>query len=407
MGYDSTADQVLVIEAWHLKSGPGAKDGRRILAINGTELDYEPWVHDWYPFLQYRKQEGVQGFWGIGIAAELESVQGALNQKCLRLETALRMVGAAHVLVHSSSKVNFAQWDNESGSKIEYQGVRPEVYVPAEVVPQQLVDSIERDYHLAFELVGVPESQAQGGVPDNLESGKAQEVYLGVVDRRMQVAIHAYHDMFLQAADIVLEFGREIVEKYNPEFGAKATSKKGGLSKILLKEIDMTKDEYVLQKWPTNGLSDDPSRRMEQVTTLANAGWLSPDQAKRLLDYPDLEEENDLENASYDAVDRCISEMLNEGRYRGPVPYLNLQQAVRQVQLALIKGWADGRPEARLQLLRDWLEEAKSLPGAFPQPQPAQQQASAPGTPVPAAPAPGVTPMMSPNPQAPMAPQAA
>lgn len=400
MGYDSTADQLLVVEAWHLKSGPDAEDGRHCMVIAEHTLLDEPWPHEFFPFVFYRKQEAPLGFWGIGLAEELESIQTGLNRKLIRLEDSLRLLGAGHVLVHASSKLNFAKWDNQQGSQIIYSGMKPEIMVPPEVVPQQLVNAIETEYHRAFELTGIPEAQAQGGVPSNLETGKAQEIYLDVTDQRLQVAIHRYHDMFIEASAIILAFGREIVEHHNPKFGAKATMKKGGMRRVFLSEADMRDEEYVLKRWPTNGLADEPGARMGQVEKMANAGWLAPDEAKRLLDFPDLEAESDLENASYNAVQQIISEMLDEGRYQGPQPFLNLQQATRQVQLALIKAWADRRPEARLQLLRDWLNEAMSLPNGPGAPQQPQGMASAPGTPTAAAPAPGVTPAMQPPPGA-------
>ena len=124
-------------------------------------------------------------------------------------------------------------------------------------------------------------------------------------------------------------------------------------------------------------------------------GSITPDVSKRLIKMPDVEREQDMEFASYNAVEMCISQMLRHGRYRPPQPYLNIQQGVKQVQLALVRAWADGRPEDRLQLLRDWITDAMAIAqGIGPQPQQAATQANAAGTPVAAAPAAGTTPMM-------------
>lgn len=389
IGYDSTADQLLVTEVWHLKSGPGKDDGRRILKVADIELVYEPWEHEWFPFAWYRKQEAPVGFWGVSLADELEGLQGQINTRLMRLENGLRMVGCAHVLVHSTSKVNFSQWDNEAGSKIEYQGIKPEVYVPAEVVPAQLIEAIERDYHRAFELTGVPEAQAMGATPTNLDSGKAQEVYLDVTDKRMQVWIHRYHDLFLQAAQIVIALGREIVDKHNPKFAAKAAMGVG-MRRVLLSEAKLREEEYLLRPWPTRALADEPAARMAQIERMASAGWLSPDQARRLLDFPDLKGDADLQFASQDLTRRMVTLMLDEGRYMPPNPYMNLEESVHLVQQALLHAWVEKRPEHRLQLLRDWIADAAVLAQkaglnvqlqppspAGPQQQPAPQQAPA------------------------------
>jgi hypothetical protein len=393
VGYDSTADQILVVEGWHLRSARKSTDGRHVMAIDGATLEDDEWVHDWFPFICYESTPSPLGWWGIPVTDTLDGIQESMNRKLMRVDESLNLLGSGHILVHAGSKVNFGKWDNQVGSKIEYQGIKPELFVADRVVPDAIFAQIDRDYSKAFGLTGTPEAEAQGMVPANLESGKAQEVHLDVTDQRIQVAINRYHHMFLKAAEIILEFGREIVEAPwgNTKFGAKA-SDRGNMRRVFLKENDLQADEYVLKLWPTNGLSDEPGARMGQVEKMAGAGWIAPDQAKRLLNMPDLEEANDLENASYNAVEQCISDMLDDGRYRPPQPFLNLTQAVQQVQLALIKGWSDGRPEARLQLLRDWLNDATALPEGPGGPLPVQTQASAGGTPVAAAPVWGVTP---------------
>jgi hypothetical protein len=396
-GYDSMADQLLVTEAWHLRSGRSAKDGTRVMCIENCTLLEDEWVHDWFPFITYRKQAAPLGWWGIGIADQLDGLQESINSKLFRIERGLKLLGAGHILVAKGSKVDFSQWDSEQGTKIEYSGPEPKLFLPPEVVPEQMFAQLDRDYDKSFELVGQPRAQAQGEVPSNLESGRAQEVYLSVGDRRKQVAIHNLHEAVLEAAKIVVEFGRIIVEKHNPKFAAKVADGKLGLKKILLSEHLLEEDEYILQRKATNLLSDDPAARIKDVERMINTGMAAPDEAKRLFfgtQFADVKEDVSLEMASYDAVEQCIAEMLNEGRYRHPMPYLNLAQAKVQAQFAIIKAWRQGRPEDRQQLLRDWLEDLKALPNLFPETQTPAVQAGAPGTPVAAAPAPGVTPAM-------------
>jgi hypothetical protein len=393
VGYNSKADQVLVTEGWSKPTDEGAKDGRHCIAIDGCTLEDEVWEWDWFPFVTYSKQPAPIGYWGISICDDLDGIQREINTLLMRVQIAMRLLGAGHVLASKQAKVNFAQWDNTAGSLIGWSGIGPEpkIAVPPMLVPPEVYAHLERLVAWSYELEGIPKTQAEGNVPDNLDSGKAIDKFLAVNDRRLQVAIDRYHQMYLKMARIMLELGRKIAE-VNPEYGVKAAVGKGGMRKILLSEVDLKEDEYVLKMWPTQALADDPGQRMRQVQIMANAGWLQPDQAKRLLDFPDLEEANDLENASYNAVEDIIQEMLQEGRYNAPTPYLNLEQAKKQVQLALVKAWRDHVPENRQQLLRDWLQDAADLAG-IGQPQTPQGQASAGGTPVLAA-APGVTPMM-------------
>jgi hypothetical protein len=394
IGYNSKADQLLVTEGWSLPTAEGEADGRHIIAIEGCTLEDEVWEYDWFPFVSYSKEEAVRGFWPISLADELDGIQREINIILMRAQKAYWMLGVAHVLAAKSAKLNSAQLNNTMASLYEWSGSGPEpkVMVPDILLPPEMYQQLERLQAAAYEYTGIARGAAMGTVPEQLDSGKAIDRALAVTDKRLQVAIHRYHQMFLEMARKMLELGRKIA-KTNPDFGVKASVNRSQMKKILLSEVDLREDEYVLKMWPTNGLADDPGQRMKQVQEMANAGLVAPDQAKRLLDFPDLEEANSLENASYNAVEDVIQEMLQEGRYNAPQPYLNLEQAKKQVQLALVKGWRDHVPEERLQLLRDWLQDAADLAG-IGQPQAPQMQASAGGTPV-MAPAPGATPIMA------------
>lgn len=408
IGFDSTADQLLVTEFWHLKSGRRAKDGRYTRCIIDCTLEDEPWEYGWLPFFRYTRAHPPFGWWGISIADDLAGIQTEINRIMMRIAKAYRLLGAAHVLCERSAKVNFSQWDNETGSKIEFTGPsKPEIYVPSYLVPPEMYQHLDRLWNRAFETTGTPQTFAQGEPEANLQSGKAQEMHLAITDQRMQVAIQRYHQFFLQVARAWLDLARTIV-KENPEFGAKAMDRKGAMRKVLLREVDLPEEQYRLKLWATNLLPDEPEARAGMIERFLNSGMLQPDAAKRLLGTLDTEEEQSLEEASYDIVESCISTMLTEGRYIGPQPFMNLEQGKRQVQLALLKAWNDGRPEARQQLLRDWLADAIALPNEFPQPGAPPMMASAPGTPMPMPP-PGAAPPMPPGPPpgAPPLPQAA
>jgi hypothetical protein len=395
IGYDNTADQLLVTEGWHIRAMDGATDGRHLMSIEGCDLVDEPWEYDAPPFVFYRKQHAPTGFWGISIADDLDGLQKELNALLMKIQRAMYLLGSPHVLIPQGSKINKHHVDNDIGSFWEFTGRPPTVYAPQFLVPPETYNHIDRIMSQAYELEGIPRPQAAGETPaETQKSGKSQEVYLQVANRRMGNAIKNYHDMFLECADWVLRLSREIVEKHNPKFGAKVqVNPKKGLRSVLFTDIELKENEYRLKRWPTNLLSDDPSSRIEEVEKLMNTGVLAPDAAQRLLHFPDIEEENALANASYNMVNDMISEMLEEGRYMQPPPNLNLEQAKVQTNQALVKAWRDGRPEDRLQLLRDFLEDLRTLPLGPDQPSMAQQQANAAGSTV-SAPQPGVTPMM-------------
>lgn len=385
LGYDPVCDQLLVTELWHRKSGPDAKDGLFVRCIPTATLDCEEWDYDWLPFFDYSGQAPPVGLIGQGIAETQESTQTEINALLMASSQGLRLLGKGHVVANKASKVNFEKWDNETGSLIEYQGdvsMKPDIYVPQYVVPPETYQQIETLIQRAHWLEGASLAQAQGQTEAPEASGKSKEVELSVTDRRTGIAIKRFHHLFLRMAKAILDLARTIVKDENPDFGSLAMDRHGEFRKVVLSKIDLAPGEYRMKLWETNWLSDDPSKRMADVERMANAGWVAPDQAKRMLKMPDLQENQSLEDASYDAVEQCISDMLRRGVYRAPIPFLNLEQAKRQVLLATVRAWREGRPEKNQQLLRDFYQDLLDIQTPSPQPAAPQVMASAPGTPV-------------------------
>jgi len=386
IGYDPVCDQLLVTEMWHRKTGDDAKDGMYVRCIENATLECERWKYEWLPFFDYSRSAPVQGMFGSPIAETQESTQTEINSLLLASSQGLRLLGKGHVVANRAAKVNFGKWDNETGSLIEYSGdasMEPKVTVPPFCVPQETYAQIETLIRRAHELEGVPQAQAEGAMPSPEASGKSKQVELAVTDRRTGVAIKRYHHLFLRLARAWLDLARTIVKEENPEFGSLAMDRKGQFRKVVLSKVDLPPGEYRMKLWETNLLADEPSERIAQVERGMSAGLFTPDEGKRLIKgIPDLKENQSLEDASYDAVEQCISDMLRHGKYREPIPFLNLEQAKRQVLLATVKAWREGRPEKNQQLLRDFYQSLQDMTAAAAQPAMPQTMASAPGTPV-------------------------
>ena len=388
-GYDSTADQVLVTEAWHLPSKQGEKDpkkmdGRHTIAIENTVLWDEAYEEDHYPFVVYRRQNAPLGYWGIGLAEELMGLQLELNTLMQKVQKSFHLLGYGHWFVENSSKVNTQKIDNDI-SIIRYTGEKPTIEA-ADVISEQVFAHIERIKTNCYEITGISQLEAQSQKPKGLNSGKAIDSYLDITTERFNVSLRIFQQCFIDSAKLVLELSRVISNDLNPNFDVMAADRGGRATHIHFKKHELRDDQYLLKLYPTNKLSDDPSEKMEQVQAMAAANWIDAQDAKRMLDFPDLERAADLDNASYDAIERTISIALKEGRYLGPQPFLNLQQGMRQVQVALVKGWIDNAPQDRLKLLRDWLLDAqelltRALPPPPPPAMPGLDPSLAPGLP--------------------------
>ena len=379
VGYDQTADQVMMTEAWHLPASKHSGDGRHCIAIQGKCLLDEAYEYDYAPFVFYRRQGPVLGFWGIGLADELMGIQLEMNTLLQKIQRSHHLMAAAHWLVENGCRVDSNQLDNDIGSIIRYTGTRPEAVVP-QAVGAEVYSHIERLYAKAYEICGINQLQAQAEKPPGLDSGKALQTYADLGTERHQLSVRSYQGMFLEIARQMLDRARDISKTY-PEYEVKAHARKYFKSVKFL-DVDLKQEEYVLKMYPTNALANEPAARLSQVQSLANAGWIDAADAKRLLDFPDLEAESDIQNAAYNAIQQTIAGFLQPGepKYRGPEPFMDLEGGIKRVQMAYIKAWCDEVPEERLQLFRDWMAAANDI---LNPPQPPAPPGPPPGPPGP------------------------
>jgi hypothetical protein len=355
--YETTADQIYVVEAWHLPSSAKAQDGRHCIVIDNATLVDEEYTRDYFPFARLVRQKPLYGIWGTGIAQELRGIQREINVLLQKIQQAHHLLGAGHWLVENGSKVNPNSINNIIGSIIRWSGTPPQLVTGTAVNPE-IYQHLWALYEKAFEICGISQLAAQAQKPAGLNSGKALRVFANIESERFSVAEHEYQHWFLGIARQMIDLAKEISDR-NPKFSVRATSR-NVMREIRWRDVHLREDEYVLKLYPTNAFADEPAARMQQVQEAANVGWIDASHAKRLLDFPDLEAARSFEDASYDLTMSLIEEM-KEGRYIGPEPFMNLAESVKVVQLAYLKLKRDGLPEDRLELLRRWMSEGDRM----------------------------------------------
>jgi hypothetical protein len=232
-------------------------------------------------------------------------------------------------------------------------GVIPEVYA-----------HIDRLYQKAYELTGISQLGAEGKKPGGLNSGEALRVYNDTASRRFAVAAKLDEDATLEATGLLRDCARHLAEKGIQVEVASAVA--GTLEHIDFAEIALGEKEHVLRAYPTSALSNDPAERIEQVVGWVKAGWIDADDARRLLDFPDLKAANDFASASYDLTMSIIDDITKKGVYLGPIPLANLQDAIKRFQLAYLQAKRRKVPEDRLNMLLTWIQEAKDILEAPP-----------------------------------------
>lgn len=344
-----------VVEAWHLPPD-FETPGRHAIAVVGVDEPVLDEKYTWHRFpceLLYRERP-IQGVHGESLAEELAPIQVEVSRLLMLIQRA-QMYVVGHWVVEENSRINTNAIDDVTASIIKYAGTPPKYEAP-QTVAGDVYTHLDRLWNRAFEVIGVSQMTAMGEKPAGLNSGKAIETYADVSSVRFKPNYAEFQDWHLRIAQQEIHWAAEIAEEH-PEFEVRAPGKM--METVRWGEVHLREEEYVLQMYPTNKLADDPSARLSQVQDMLNAGMLSPEDGRRLLDMPDIEAINSYESASYDNTMEAARRIIEDGDYFGPVSQMNLEDSIKRMQQVYLKARFDSVNPERLDLLERWIQEAK------------------------------------------------
>lgn len=351
-------DLLLVVESWKLPSGKDAKDGKHTICINNQTLFEERWDKDYFPFIFWRWNKKSMGFFGKGIPEQLTGLQLEINKILRTIQVSMHLVSVPKIFVEASSKIVSSHLDNKIGGIIKYAGTPP-TEGQLGSIPGELFAHLDRLYTRAYEIIGVSALSAQSQKPAGLNSGKALRTYNDLETERFMNVAKDYESQYINAAKIMIDLVKEIANE-SDDFSVKVPGSKF-LETINWNDVQLENDQYMLQIFPTNALSQEPSQRFQEVQELLQAGFIGREDGMKLLDYPDLKSFYNAANAGVDDIERQIELMVENGEYQTPEPYQNLQYGIKRMQQAYLQYRQDSAPEELLELFRRWIEDAKEL----------------------------------------------
>ncbi len=399
------SDMVVVRESWHLKSGPDAKDGKHTISIDNALLEpLEEWPHDFFPFARFRWGPRPLGYWSQGLCEQLASKQIQLNKLDWTIDQSMHRAGTYKIFVEDGSKIVSEHISNEIGAILKYRGAKPEWFAPTAVHPdyfrrrQEIVESM-------YERAGMSMLTATGQKPAGLDSGEAQRVYRDTVAEGGKTKEGLNEDAYMELAKISIAIAREIAEREG-HYEVRAPSGRI-LKTIKMTPEDLDPSDWEMQCFPTSSLPKDPAGRLATIQEYIQAGFMTPRQGRRLLDFPDLEAQESLSNSAEDLLCEILDGICDEGEFRSPEPTDDLMLAEELVVEYINRGRAQGLEEDKMDLLRTFRAKVLALQEAAAPPAPIGPPPGPPGMPPGPSGMPGAPPMgpgMGPPMAAPMPP---
>lgn len=390
-------------------------DGRHVIAVHGedgTLLD-EPWDEPEWPILLCVPRRRRRHVFGLSLMRGLLAPQREYERGTTKIQYMHQKMGLSGFIGPNGANINvkeitagqegagfFVGYDATEGAppvqQLQPQPVEPSTYAYVDNIPRNML-----------ERHGISTLAAASQLPAGLQqaSGKALQVFEDFEDVRL-LPYHRARERFRVAlAWLIIKSARRIVERTG---GYKVAYRgKKGLEPVDWKDlIDMIKDKdsFVLSVFPVSALSKNPAAKFAQLTEMLNAGAINIEQFKRLFDMPDLEAENELDTSDTDILDRNMDIMVTTGRYIGPEGFDNLDLLVSRAGKYINLLRQKDVPDARIKLIRDYIEDAKGLKESIAAAEAAKAAAAAPPMPQPMGGMPGGMPPEGPLPGMPPGP---
>jgi hypothetical protein len=362
----SVADTVTVIEAHRIKTGD--KPGRHVIVTENAILLDEDYDKDYFPYAILRYSPRLYGFYAQGMAEQLVPLQVEINRTLISIQRSLYLGGTHKIFVKSGSKVIKSHFDNMIGTILEYAGDTAPQYVVPQLVQPEIYQHLENMIQKGYQLPGVSQLSASSLKPMGIDSGKALRAVDDIQVQRFQTIAQAYEDFSVQVARNDVHVAKQIYDE-DGKLEVKVPGKRF-IETINWKEVDLPEDDYHLQVYPVSKLPNNPEGRLATIQEMMGAGLLTPEAGKRLLDYPDLEAEENLTNASIDYLHKILDEIVDEGKYTAPEPFDRMDKARELALEYYAQGKLNNMAEDRLELLRQFMKQLDMLQQAAMTPPP-------------------------------------
>lgn len=372
----SVADTVTVVESWRLPVG--AQKGLHTIVTPNSILCREEYSDAFFPFAVYRFNPRMYGWFAQSMAEQLVPTQTEINRTLISIQRSLYLGGTHKIFLKTGSKIIKSHFDNAIGTIIEHAGDTAPQYVVPQLVQPEIYAHLQDMKAAGYQLPGISQMGATSMKTPGVNSGRAMRTEQNINTQRHQTAEQAYSKFLaIDLARIMVSVAKKAYEN-GDELKAKVPGKRF-IQSISWKEVDLPNDEFVLQIYPVSKLPQDPEGRLASIQEMMQGGLISPEEGRRLLDYPDLDAEEGLANATRDYLHKVLDDIVDSGKYVAPAGDDDLQTAKKYVLEYIARGKLNNLDEKRMQMLRDFNNQIDFL--LTPPAPPAQPPGGIPGGP--------------------------
>lgn len=307
-----TANQVVVVEGWHLPSSAEAGDGRHMIAIPGLALHEEEWKRPRFPLgMLHGWSPGQLGFTGTSLIDLVKPAQRYLEELADHVKKCRRLGSTPKWFVPKASNVEPGQITNAAVEIIPYEGAQPPTMVVYSGTPVDLEQARAQIREETLSMLGLSTSQVQGEKPAGLTSAVAQRTYEDISSKRHVVNLRHIEKFYLDCAQALVDTNNAIAAD-KPDFAIDSNARATWLDAYKWRELMMSDSEALMAVLPVSQLVGSASAQFETAEQWVAAGWTTPQTAKLLAGHPDTEGQADEDTEDLTFANYLVDEILDD-----------------------------------------------------------------------------------------------
>lgn len=305
----------------------------KALTVNGSVRKIYNYEADTVPIKYITYTPTIIGDHCLSIADMLLGLQKEINIISKTIALAAKKNPAQTILLQNASNIAVGELNSEIGNIIQFNSENNGSGNPVNVLTPSFISEQyeairDKDIQRAYELVGKSQTSASGRKEVGIESGVAIATLADLQSERFQVLLGSFIDLFTQEAKLVAEIGMKNATIITP-------------SRYELKLTwDEVREDYSkmrIEFSSADALSKDPSEKLKQLQSLAQAGIIPATQIPSLLEIPDINRGFSAVNNGYNCAMSIIDACIYDDKYDLPfyVPFELLKEMIVNTMLSL------------------------------------------------------------------------
>ena len=318
------------------------------------QFEEEKWEYNAIPFISINYATPVKGTSCQSIVDLLYGIQMEIDALLIKIKDASQLSTPLKYFVPESSSIKVKKLSNRVGEIITYtpspnQSGSPITTATEPFMDAQWLNLLQQLKQDAYEAVGISQLSATSQKPQGLNSGVALSTMEDIESDRFETQLNTVVRTYVDIARLIIQIFPEDEDILPPNRLRKSMS---------WAQIVEARDRMTIQFSAANALSKDPSTKLQQLQALYAAGLIPQERIAQLMDLPDLQLGQVLQNNALNAILTVIDDCIENDVYDVPdyIPTQQLLKEIANTQLSLKAASTDNDNDEDIQKLYKLME---------------------------------------------------